>query len=102
MGDIVDLQQFREESEPHLCGHLRCMNCQHEWQGVVPVKTMTNSAPECPQCHTFQGAFINAPLRNHGVVWACACGNDLFRVTPVDHGGWQLYCGHCGKIAEPG
>lgn len=53
MSNVVNL----DEQRPHYSGMCSCLNCKHEWVGVVP---MTATVLECPSCHAMRGAMFSA------------------------------------------
>jgi hypothetical protein len=87
MGDIVNLKQWKDESEPHLKGYAKCLACNHKWIAIVPVGV---SEFECPNCGSFKGVYqefvIDGPE-----IWVCQYGCDIFRITPD-----YIYCVNCG------
>lgn len=87
MAEIINLQKEREDRRPHLSGQACCMLCAHEWIAVAPVG---ETWVECPVCHAHKG-YLTYPVQRLGLEWQCACGNDLFRITPDGP-----YCPNCG------
>lgn len=53
MAEVIDL----DERRPHYAGLCSCINCKHEWTGVVP--TMAKVL-ECPSCRTMNGVMFSA------------------------------------------
>jgi len=88
MGDVVDLDSQR----PHLQGQARCGGCQHKWQAVVPVGTVTHL--ECPACHRTLGVMTQHVLRgdDDSWHWVCKCGCDMFHIHEQG-----TYCASCGS-----
>lgn len=80
-----------EDDKQWAAGVAVCMGCRHEWPAVVPLGT---SDFECPSCFAKKGHMKYQILRDESE-WTCACGNDLFRVTPS-----HIYCPNCGTIPE--
>lgn len=77
-----------EERQAHLSGECKCMNCQHEWAGCMPVGVVDGL--ECPECGSFKGVSKYQCIRA-GAHWQCGCGNEFFCLTPAG-----LYCPNCG------
>lgn len=90
MGDVVG---FPQQGTPTLEGPVRCMACRHEWRAVSPPGEFNGF--ECPACHAYKGAYIGMMAPADHRVWVCACGNDLFVLTPT---GAPL-CPNCGLRA---
>lgn len=85
MGDVVHLGK----SEPHLSGEALCTSCRHAWVAVSPVGT---DWLECPACGLFKGRYIHPAIPKSGEeIWECACGCDVFRITPK-----EAFCISCG------
>ena len=70
-------------------GPAHCRECNHKWEALAPEGTVKL---ECPECHTLKGVFDYGISPGKGVIWECACGNDLFCITPDG-----MYCWRCGK-----
>jgi len=77
--NIIDLKQAKQDRTPHIAGDARCLQCGHQWVATVPAG---EAWIECPACHTNKGAFIGKCYPRDGLIWECACGNDLFFKTP--------------------
>jgi hypothetical protein len=92
MGDVINLQRYKEEQAPHMAGPAHCMCCKHEWAAVAPVGTVFL---ECPECLTEKGVFLMPVLRGNSE-WTCNCGNTLFKISP-DNG---AYCPNCGQTQQ--
>ena len=88
MTDIVDLQTERERRSPHSQGRALCMNCQHEWQAVVPVGVFWF---ECPACHAHKG-FFKYEFARDSLLYTCKCDNQLFCISEK-----RTYCQNCGR-----
>lgn len=83
MGEVVNLDAQR----PHLAGEAICLSCKHEWAAVCPIGT---TWLECPACHLLRGV-MKFPVIRDGLHWTCACGNQLFYISPDG-----TYCPNCG------
>lgn len=92
MVNIIDFTAARLEREPHSTGLAVCLDCKHEWQAVAPAEVMWL---ECPACGLERGRFKHHHERED-MHWECACGNDLFSITPEG-----VYCPNCGAWQEP-
>lgn len=82
------------KKERHLTGICRCINCTHEWVGVIPEGDDLNMWLECPSCGCHKGR-MKGRMEVQAPHWHCNCGNDLFHVTPD----W-IYCPNCGREQE--
>lgn len=72
MSNIVDLDSLR----PHNSGPCRCLQCEYEWAGTVPIGVV---ALECPKCHTYKGVLGGLVMPDESM--CCPkCGNHLFFV----------------------
>lgn len=74
--------------EGHCFGHLFCMSCKHEWDGITPPET---DYFECPECHRHMGRHKYSFRLQKSPIWQCQCENTLFEVT--DSG---IFCPNCG------
>lgn len=50
---VIELDEHR----PHYAGACSCLQCLHEWTGVVPTAA---SLLECPSCHQHCGVTFSA------------------------------------------
>lgn len=87
--NVIDLQRFKDEREPHNVGAARCLDCKHDWNAVAPV-----GVPwlQCPNCQAMKGRFMGPHLKLGKELWHCNCGNDLFQITRDG-----CYCPNCGE-----
>lgn len=78
-----------ETDDQHGAGKAFCFGCKHEWIAVAPTGL---TEFECPNCGAYKGRwrFGFYPALNDEV-WECACGNQLFYMTPDGH-----LCANCG------
>lgn len=53
MTNVVELDAMR----PHYAGPCSCLQCHHEWTGVVPEHT---TLLECPSCRNMSGVRFSA------------------------------------------
>lgn len=75
--------------EQMMRGEAFCIACDHTWQGVALTGTVHL---ECPSCRTMKGRFRFECMPGPGqLVSECACGNQLFYLTPDGH-----LCANCG------
>lgn len=88
MSERAKIVALPEREDPHNCGTSRCMACGHEDVTVAPVGVVWM---ECSACHAQKALFVGACEQQGAAHWTCACGNDLFHVTPEG-----LYCPNCG------
>lgn len=86
MTNVARLEEYR----PHMHGRCLCLACRHEWEGVAPNGLVWI---ECPACSLHRGRFLYHADRGEAKRWTCACGNDLFHITPA-----ATYCPNCGSI----
>lgn len=90
---VIDLDQKRQERNPHISGVATCAACRHEWAAAVPVGTIFL---ECPKCHTLKGRFVNPALLEPGIErLECQCGCQLFSATRD-----KLVCINCGRSSD--
>ena len=83
------------KKEPHLEGHVTCLNCQHGWHAVVPIGTL---GLECPQCHTYRGAWTWPIEPADGKMrFSCKCGSPHFYYIETGY----LLCAGCGHYHRP-
>jgi len=87
----------RGETEMHLSGQARCLDCRTEWEAVAPVGTCYL---ECPQCGTKKGVMRNpvggAPEAEEAE-WTCNCGCDVFKLISHRTGTFKaIRCLRCG------
>lgn len=87
LAEVVSLAEWREEHTPHLSGKAVCLSCKHRWVAVAPAGSLWL---ECPKCRHDWGRYVEH-VQREGPHWHCACGNDLFYVTPEGS-----YCPMCG------
>ena len=88
MGNVVEFSR-PERTEPHGSGEAVCTGCGHAWAAVVPVGV---TEFECPSCHASKGRWRFGFYPSVGQkVRECACGNQLFYLTPEGH-----LCAECG------
>ena len=87
MSNVVELQKYK----PHMTGEVVCLNCKHEWVGVMPVGTFNI---ECPECKSEKGVIKHFAIRE-GSIYQCNCGCDLLRARPDG-----CYCANCGAWAD--
>ena len=40
MGDIIDLEEYRENNKPHCVAELICLSCKDRWVGVWAEKVL--------------------------------------------------------------
>lgn len=92
MGDVIDMASRRPS--PTMEGKARCLACDHDWIAVAPTGT---ASLECPSCGLNTGRYVNLAVRSDHAHWECACGNDLFHLTPEGS-----YCPVCGAWAMQG
>ncbi len=92
MGALVSLAAARQERTPHLSGEAKCIGCQHQWVAVAPIGAVML---DCPVCSLPKGRMVN-PCLHEGSTWVCACGNDLFRISPTA----GVYCTNCADVQE--
>lgn len=92
MGDVIDLGARRATATME--GSARCLACKHDWIAVAPAGT---ASLECPSCGLSTGRFVHLAVRNDRYHWLCACGNDLFHLTPEGS-----YCPVCGDWVAQG
>lgn len=90
---VIDFAAAKKEREPHWTGTVRCVGCQHEWEGVAPIGTMWVDCPECglPKGHPKHpfGA------QEGDLVFRCLCGSEA--LTAYQHKGrFFLKCMACG------
>lgn len=96
--DIIPLRgPSQDETEMHLSGKARCLDCGSEWVAVAPVGTCYL---ECPQCKTVRGV-LRAPIggsAEHGEgEWTCNCGCDVFKILGYPGGSFRaILCMRCG------
>lgn len=89
MGDLIEFK-VRDESTDieQTTGDVICLCCRHKWVGVCPVG---QAWFECPKCGCLKGRRATMVNRVNEPKWECACGSDLFNVTPAG-----CYCIECG------
>ena len=93
---VIDLQQAREEREPHVEGSAHCGACGHQWYAVVPPGVSWGL--ECSECGSMRGMLTN-PIGSPGedrLRMECACGCQLFFVCGDGH----AVCHQCGVQYE--
>lgn len=93
---ITDLNKFRTKNQaPSLtCGELRCLECGCEWYEERKDRNIAEWL-ECPSCGLHKGR-PKYVYEHPGAHWRCACGNELFSLTPDG-----AYCPHCGGWFTP-
>jgi len=91
MGKVVDFAAKKGERSPHFSGTVRCMECKHEWEAVVPKEAFKEGEGwlECPECG-MQRARMKYHMENAGVHWECRCGSWAFHITSKG-----IYCPNC-------
>lgn len=77
-----------DKVDPHITGEAVCFCCKYVWIAVAPIGT---EKLQCPNCNTMKGLFKHGCYPDEGTVWGCACGNDLFVITPE-----RIICWNCG------
>lgn len=91
--NILPFKAKQAEPDPmrSLHGPVRCLHCEHKWVAVVPVGVIEGL--ECPECRLLKGVveLLTAP----DTVFRCACGCDLYYITPEG-----CMCLKCGSFAE--
>ena len=90
MGTITALPTLIERG-PHICGEVRCIQCNHSWTAVAPVGTLEF---ECPECHTLKGV-LKYPCEPESA-FVCNCGCHLYILSETGN----MICYKCG--ASPG
>lgn len=88
MSNIVNLQEHKEASSPHMSGEAVCFNCKHQWQAVAPVGVLEL---ECPSCGTLRGVWNHTVWPSEQEVWMCNCGAYHFALTKQ-----AAHCLACG------
>ena len=91
---MADVIPFPDHKGPHLSGRAICKECGHEWVAVAPVGTVEL---KCPKCHTMKGIWKNPCVPEHGEIWCCNCGCDVFSVTRKG-----IMCWRCGEYQDFG
>lgn len=93
---VIDLQQKREEREPHMSGTFKCGACRHEWVGVAPIGC---AEAECPACGCMRGYSKGHVLTGEGsVIYVCTgCGGELFSLARTG----DVQCAGCGQQSNP-
>lgn len=86
--NIVSLDQFKKDNEPHCSGVAKCIGCKHTWVAIAPVGTFHL---ECPNCETFKGVFDGLAMPQ--LRYECSCGCDLFFITPS-----EVVCSLCAMV----
>jgi hypothetical protein len=90
---IAFARKSAQTSEQHGAGEAFCLSCAHEWAAVAPTGT---TALECPACHAIKGKWKFEFYPDVGQsVRECACGNQLFYLTPDGH-----LCANCGVYQQ--
>lgn len=85
MSNVVE---FRKASQ-YGSGEAFCFQCRHEWVAVAETGAVQL---ECPECHALKGLFkFPYNVSTGQLVRECACGNQLFYLTPEGH-----LCPNCG------
>lgn len=84
---VINLQQRKEDSQPHIEGPAKCVGCGHRHHAVALSGTWQM---ECPACHMMKAVWC-FPVDASGERWVCKCGNDLFHATPTG-----VLCANCG------
>jgi hypothetical protein len=94
MGEVVSLQQHREETLPHGSGEVLCPSCKHEWVAVAPVGEVFFTCPACSS-HTarWKRPFASAVGE---LFYSCThCSSEHFYFV-LKKGGVQTKCSGCG------
>jgi len=89
---VIDLAQARKDRHPHIGGPAKCLQCGHEWAATALVG---ETWLECPACHLQKGAFTGPCYPHDALIWECACGNELFLISPDGE-----LCPVCGEYAD--
>lgn len=90
MTDVANVIHVDFTPGEHGQGKARCLGCQYEWQAVVPIGT---TQLDCPACGGWKGVLLGN--YTPAVTWTCACGCDLFYITPDGP-----MCPHCGRLHD--
>lgn len=90
MGDVINLADRRPGE--FVGGPMLCTACKYEWHGSVPAGLV--SGFECPNCGSGRG-LLKFPVVPKEI-WTCACGGDLFHLTPIG----APTCRECGGRAN--
>lgn len=90
MTNVTDLKEYKQKDDPHVSGPAKCLSCGHEWEVVVPVGV---SEFECPSCGLMRGTHQYQISPDDGIVWQCACGNNLFIISSIKN----AICIGCGQ-----
>jgi len=85
MGKVIDIN----EALPHLTSICICLECKHEWVGVMPLGTCSL---ECPECGLEKGVCKGVACPEEA--WQCKCGCIHFFVSDTHH----ILCCYCGRI----
>ena len=90
MGDVIDLQEYL----PHSTGPCVCLQCRHEWIGVVPVRV---NSIKCPECGTFKGCRAGLIIPADSALLICpACDNELNYALAAG----RVLCACCGTLFD--
>lgn len=93
--DLVDFAKEKEAREPAITGELRCLQCEHKWQGVAPIGS-DKFGFECPSCHALKGIFQALVYPRKGEAnMQCSCGNQFYWVMKD-----RILCPICGNDKE--
>lgn len=90
----MSILEFKAKAEPNVQGPAKCMQCSHEWVGVVTVDALHDEEGwlTCPGCSLRRGRFVNPFAPAIGTkMWQCGCKGMLFNITPDG-----IFCPNCG------
>lgn len=82
-------KQLEEEEIAHITGQVVCLECGHEWTGVMPAGTFDEL--QCEKCGLMKGVLNGLPVPES--VWFCNCGCHLMVVSGVTK---EILCVQCG------
>lgn len=94
MGDVVSINRANPDTNDHLVGTARCLDCGTEWAAVCEVGT---THLECPRCSTSRGVLAGpVDARVGQEKWECNCGCDLFKIIAEQQKFKAIICIKCG------
>lgn len=84
--EIISLDTWKADQEPHWEGRAKCLECGNIHHAVAPAGV---TQMECLACGLEKAAWMG--LMRPATWWRCGCGNDLFYVEAAG-----CLCAKCG------
>lgn len=94
MGEVVSLQEWKEENRPHWTGPCVCIECRKEFVAVAPMGVLW---VECPDCGLTKGHPKHPfSCREGEALFVCGCGSEALTAF-FRSGQLHIMCMACGS-----